>query len=124
MQLHQTTKAHPRVSFPTEMSWRLVMLSTSISPTHCAAATHANCEMSLLACCLTRLPPDPPYGHAQNFRPAPELGRRVYAFHPSTGAVSVVAEGFVMPNGIAFAPDFKTLYVTDTGKENVSTGRD
>lgn len=89
-----------------------------------AAASHAHCDTSVMACCLSRLPPDPPYGHAQNFRPAPELGQRVYAFHPSTGAVSVVAEGFVMPNGIAFAPDFKTLYVSDTGKENVSTGRD
>jgi gluconolactonase len=44
----------------------------------------------------------------------------VYAFNPSSGAVSVLAEHFAMCNGIAFSPDFKTLYVTDTGEESVS----
>ena len=68
---------------------------------------------------------DPPYGHAQKFRPAPEQGSvlppsRVYAFNPATSAVSVVAEDFAMCNGVAFSPDFKTVYVTDTGDESVS----
>jgi gluconolactonase len=63
---------------------------------------------------------DPPYGYKQHFRPEPELGSRVYAFHPATGAVSVLAEHFAMCNGIAFSPDFQTLYVTDTGEESVS----
>jgi gluconolactonase len=63
---------------------------------------------------------DPPYGYKQHFRPAPEMRARVYAFNPGSGAVSVVAEDFAMCNGIAFLPDFKTLYVTDTGEEGVS----
>jgi gluconolactonase len=68
---------------------------------------------------------DPPYGHAQNFRPIPEQGSvlppsRVYAFNPVTGAVSVLADDFAMCNGVAFSPDFKTVYVTDTGDESVS----
>ncbi|KAF6263580.1 calcium-dependent phosphotriesterase [Scenedesmus sp. NREL 46B-D3] len=64
---------------------------------------------------------DPPYGYKQNFRPPPELGSRVYAFNPTTGAVSVLAEDFAMCNGIAFSPDFQTLYVTDTGEESENT---
>jgi sugar lactone lactonase YvrE len=34
--------------------------------------------------------------------------------------VSVLAERFAMCNGLALSPDFKTLYVTDTGEESVS----
>jgi DNA-binding beta-propeller fold protein YncE len=63
---------------------------------------------------------DPPYGFKQNFRPEPELGARVYALNPDTGAVCLVADNFVMPNGIAFSPDFGTVYVTDTGDKDVS----
>jgi gluconolactonase len=63
---------------------------------------------------------DPPYGYKQHFRPPPEMSSRVYAFNPATGAVSVLAEDFAMCNGLAFSPDFKTLYVTDTGEESVS----
>lgn len=65
--------------------------------------------------------PDPPYGHAQNFRPEPELGNRVYAFNPTTGDVKVLADRFVKPNGIVFSPDYKTVYVTDTGDKDVSS---
>ncbi|RAL14364.1 SMP-30/gluconolactonase/LRE family protein, partial [Aspergillus homomorphus CBS 101889] len=58
---------------------------------------------------------DPDYGYIQGLRPAPQLPNQVYRFEPSTGAVRVVADGFDKPNGIAFAPDGLTLYVTDTG---------
>uniref|UniRef100_A0A383VQH9 SMP-30/Gluconolactonase/LRE-like region domain-containing protein n=1 Tax=Tetradesmus obliquus TaxID=3088 RepID=A0A383VQH9_TETOB len=64
---------------------------------------------------------DPPYGYKQNFRPPPEQGARVYAFNPATGAVAVLANDFAMCNGLAFSPDFKTLYVTDTGEESENT---
>jgi gluconolactonase len=64
---------------------------------------------------------DPPYGHAQNFRPEPELGNRVYAFNPTTGDIQVLAEKFVKPNGIVFSPDYTTVYVTDTGDKNEDT---
>lgn len=33
----------------------------------------------------------------------------------------MVADGFVQSNGIEFSPDFKTLYVTDTGARLFST---
>ncbi len=41
-------------------------------------------------------------------------GRFVYRIDP-VGGLSVVADGFDQPNGIVFAPDGRTLYVTDTG---------
>jgi gluconolactonase len=41
----------------------------------------------------------------------------VYRFEPSTGVVQVVADGFVKINGLEFSPDYKTLYVSDTGAQ-------
>ncbi|KAI9845468.1 MAG: hypothetical protein M1838_001709 [Thelocarpon superellum] len=57
---------------------------------------------------------DPIYGWEQGFRPAPALPNQVYRFDPATGDVRVVADGFNRPNGICFAPDEKTVYITDT----------
>ncbi|KAK4216818.1 hypothetical protein QBC37DRAFT_278677 [Rhypophila decipiens] len=58
---------------------------------------------------------DTTYGYVQDFRPPPGLPKQVYRFNESTGAVAVVADGFNMPNGIAFSPNGQHLYVTDTG---------
>jgi gluconolactonase len=58
---------------------------------------------------------DPSYGHLQGFRPAPEVGDYVYRYDPDTGRLSVVADSFDKPNGIAFAADESILYVTDSG---------
>ena len=58
---------------------------------------------------------DPSYGHLQGFRPAPEVGDFVYRHDPATGQTAVVADGFDKPNGIAFSPDERTLYITDSG---------
>jgi gluconolactonase len=58
---------------------------------------------------------DPSYGHLQGFRPEPMLGDFVYRHDPSTGQTAVVADGFDKPNGIAFSPDERVLYVTDSG---------
>jgi gluconolactonase len=58
---------------------------------------------------------DPSYGHLQGFRPAPALGERVYRFDPATGDLAVAADGFDKPNGLAFSPDERTLYVGDSG---------
>lgn len=43
---------------------------------------------------------DAAYGYFQNFRPEPVVPQQVYRFEPSTGVVSVVADGFVEPNGL------------------------
>ena len=58
---------------------------------------------------------DPSYGHLQGFRPAPGVGDFVYRHDPATGMTDVVADGFDKPNGIAFSPDERVLYVTDSG---------
>jgi gluconolactonase len=39
----------------------------------------------------------------------------VYRIDPSTGMVTIVANDFVRPNGLAFSPDESRLYITDTG---------
>lgn len=64
---------------------------------------------------------DPSYGHLQGFKGAPQVGDYVYRYDPATGRLSVVADSFVKPNGLAFSPDEKTLYITDSGA-NQETG--
>jgi len=58
---------------------------------------------------------DPSYGHLQGFRPAPEVGDFVYRYDPERDSLTVVADAFDKPNGIAFSPDESTLYVADNG---------
>ena len=58
---------------------------------------------------------DPSYGHLQGFKPGPMVGDFVYRYDPRTEQVEVVADSFDKPNGLAFSPDERVLYVTDTG---------
>jgi gluconolactonase len=58
---------------------------------------------------------DPSYGHLQSFRPEPQVPDRVYRHDPGTGRTTVFAEGFDKPNGLAFSPDERLLYVSDNG---------
>ena len=58
---------------------------------------------------------DPSYGYLQGFRFEPQVGDHVYRFDPRSGRLSVVADGFDKPNGLAFSPDEQILYVTDSG---------
>jgi gluconolactonase len=58
---------------------------------------------------------DPIYGYLQGFRPEPALGDRVYRFDPASDRLAVVADYFDKPNGIAFSPDERVLYVSDNG---------
>ncbi|KAG6359995.1 hypothetical protein INS49_011051 [Diaporthe citri] len=55
------------------------------------------------------------YGFLQDFRPAPGIRNQVYRWNDQTGAVTIVADGFVLPNGVTFSPDGKFAYVADTG---------
>jgi len=58
---------------------------------------------------------DPGYGALQ-FPPQPaQLPNNVYRFDPKNNQLSVVEPGLVMPNGIAFGPGEKTLYIIDSG---------
>ncbi|GAA1679454.1 SMP-30/gluconolactonase/LRE family protein [Glycomyces endophyticus] len=61
---------------------------------------------------------DPPYGITSDYeghRAEPEIdGCHVYRIDPGTGAVARVADDFQRPNGLAFSPDERTLYIADT----------
>ena len=50
-------------------------------------------------------------GHKDEF----ELPAHVYRLDPRTGKASVVADDFMRPNGLAFSPDEKLLYIVDSG---------
>ncbi|HYZ24839.1 MAG TPA: SMP-30/gluconolactonase/LRE family protein [Rhodopila sp.] len=50
-------------------------------------------------------------GHTDTF----ELPGNVYRLDPATGTLAVVAGDFTRPNGLAFSPDEKLLYIVDTG---------
>jgi gluconolactonase len=63
---------------------------------------------------------DPGYGILGNYesgakRPF-ELPTNVYRVDPHSGRVAVVAGDFDRPNGLAFSPDEKRLYIVDSGK--------
>jgi gluconolactonase len=58
---------------------------------------------------------DPSYGHLQGFRPEPTLGDRVYRIDPTHRVAHEVADGFDKPNGLAFSPDERIMYVADNG---------
>jgi gluconolactonase len=61
---------------------------------------------------------DPPYGITSDYeghRAEPEIdGCHVYRIDPSSGEVARVADDFQRPNGLAFSPDERTLYIADT----------
>ena len=62
---------------------------------------------------------DPTYGivsDLEGHRADPEYGGAyVFCFDPRTGDLRVVADDFVGPNGLAFSPDERLLYIADTG---------
>ncbi len=58
---------------------------------------------------------DPSYGYLQGFRPAPQLSDNVYRYDPASEELTVVADSFDKPNGLAFSPDESLLYVGDNG---------
>jgi gluconolactonase len=58
---------------------------------------------------------DPSYGFLQGFRPPPRAGDYVYRHDPIAGRTDVVSASFDKPNGLAFSPDERVLYVGDSG---------
>ena len=69
---------------------------------------------------------DPTYGIDSNYEgdAAPsEIGAsHVYRIDAASGAVAAVTHDFVKPNGLAFSPDEKLLYIVDTGATHVVNG--
>jgi gluconolactonase len=65
---------------------------------------------------------DPSYGFHQGFKSAPMLGDYVYRFDPRNSSLSVVADAFLKPNGLAFSSDESVLYIVDSGGDLASDG--
>jgi gluconolactonase len=63
---------------------------------------------------------DPLYGISNDYeggRQTSEQPPALYRFHPETGDVRVMAGDFEGPNGLAFSPDERRLYVAETGDQ-------
>ncbi len=69
---------------------------------------------------------DPNYGILSDYegqKADSEIGIcGVYRTDPSSGAVEQVADDFVKPNGLAFSPDERVLYIADTGASHDPAG--
>ncbi len=61
---------------------------------------------------------DPPYGTNTDYeggKREAQLPANLYRLDPRDGSLTVVADDFEGPNGLAFSPDEKLLYVAETG---------
>ena len=69
---------------------------------------------------------DPPYGHLSDYegeKGSSEIGsNNVYRVDPASGKVTAVCTDFDKPNGLAFSPDEKYLYIADTGASHKPGG--
>jgi gluconolactonase len=69
---------------------------------------------------------DPPYGiltDLEGWQGDLEYGGcHVFCFDPKKGELRIVSDDFVKPNGIAFSPDEKILYIADTGASHDENG--
>lgn len=65
---------------------------------------------------------DPPYGILTDYeghKAESEIGRcNVYRVDPRDGVVTIVADDFDKPNGLAFSGDEKTLFIADSGRSH------
>src|SRR5207244_827393 len=61
---------------------------------------------------------DPGYGIVGNYegnKADLSIKERVYRIDPKSGKMEIVVEDMFKPNGLCFSPDYKKLYVADTG---------
>lgn len=69
---------------------------------------------------------DPPYGILSDFEGKKSRQEQdacyVFRLDPDNGDLSVVAEDFDKPNGLAFSPDESILYISDTGISHTENG--
>lgn len=65
---------------------------------------------------------DPPYGILSDYEgyqaDQEQDGCYVYRFDPADGSLTVVADDFAKPNGLAFSADESVLYISDTGRSH------
>jgi gluconolactonase len=63
---------------------------------------------------------DPHYGINTDYeggKQASELPANVYCLEPASMELSVVADDFAGPNGLAFSPDERRLYICESGRQ-------
>jgi gluconolactonase len=69
---------------------------------------------------------DPAYGIDSDYeghKAESEIGAcHVYRVDPASGAIRIAADDFVRPNGLAFSPDERLLYIADTGVSHMKDG--
>jgi gluconolactonase len=69
---------------------------------------------------------DPPYGIMSDYEgnkgEQEQDGCYVYRVDPKSGKISVVVDDFVRPNGLAFSPDEKILYIADSARSHDPAG--
>ncbi len=69
---------------------------------------------------------DPTYGIDSDYEghksDSEQGGSHVYRVDPKSGEVTRVGDDFVQPNGLAFSPDEKLLYIVDTGRTHREDG--
>jgi gluconolactonase len=69
---------------------------------------------------------DPTYGIDSDYeghRAESEIGAcHLYRVDPQTGTCRVMVDDFIRPNGLAFSPDERRLYVADTGATHLTDG--
>ena len=69
---------------------------------------------------------DPTYGIDSEYEgdfDTSDLGvSHVYRHDPGDGTTTAVTEDFVQPNGLAFSPDERLIYIADTGTSHVEDG--
>jgi gluconolactonase len=61
---------------------------------------------------------DPGYGSMVNYeghKGALEIKEAIYRIDPQSGSLELVSDDLYKPNGLCFSPDYKKLYVADTG---------
>jgi gluconolactonase len=61
---------------------------------------------------------DPGYGILANYeghKGEMQLKEAVYRVDPKTGKIDLLTDEFYKPNGICFSPDYKKVYICDTG---------
>lgn len=68
---------------------------------------------------------DPTYGilsDYEGYKAEPELpNRNVFRLDPQSGALTSVVDDFLQPNGLAFSPDEKRLYIADSAQSHDET---
>ncbi len=61
---------------------------------------------------------DPGYGTLMNYegnKAELEIKEAVYRIDPKSGKMEIVTDALFKPNGLCFSPDYKKLYIADTG---------